>query len=119
MIAYRSLIKFLLAKGLKVVVWDGEEWAVKAKVGKPSKFNEIVDAIKAVEEAEILVLAEKHGPSLPGERLGHAKVPGGWAYIIVPGPGAVSDEESVADWSVGGVIDEWWEGPDGFFAKHC
>lgn len=78
--AYLKAIKACLAKGWLLSVYDGEEWAVIFS----TRYKAVKEAIEAVEEATVMVRkADK-------TRLGSF-------YVILPG--AVSDEESVADWS--------------------
>lgn len=106
MIAYRSLVKWALSKGYRVVVWDGEEWAVK--VGSGDKFQKIIDAIKSVDESELVVVEVVAGPPREGRAYLTRRV--GWAQVICPGPGWVSDEESVADYApADGEINDWFE----------
>ena len=50
-LAYRTLVKNAIAKGFTVSVWDGEEWQVK----RSNKLEEICDAIKSVEEAQLRI----------------------------------------------------------------
>ncbi len=47
--AYLELIRFSLAKGLNISVFDGEEWAVK----NSTSLRTIDAAIKSVEAAEL------------------------------------------------------------------
>jgi hypothetical protein len=50
-LAYRELIKKALAANLTVSVYDGEEWQVK----RSTKLNEIVAAVKSVDEAWLMI----------------------------------------------------------------
>lgn len=50
-LAYRTLVKNALTKGFTVSVWDGEEW----QVNRSNKLEEICDAIKSVEEAQLRI----------------------------------------------------------------
>ena len=105
MIAYRDLVRHALARDVRIAVWDGEEWAVRVKSGMPSKFNEVVEAIKSVEECSLRFFVDLVGPVRPKEP---KLLDVGWAYVILPGPGHVSDEESVADFS-GDFVDAWFD----------
>jgi hypothetical protein len=49
--AYKHLIKYALAKGCTVSVWDGEEWQVK----RSTSFKAINEAIESVEEAALRI----------------------------------------------------------------
>ena len=49
--AYRHLVRFALALGHTVSVWDGEAWQVK----RSKSLKAIVDAIKSVEEAQLRI----------------------------------------------------------------
>ena len=49
--AYKDLVKYALKNNDTVSVFDGEEWAVRRSVS----FQEIVDAIESVEEAELRI----------------------------------------------------------------
>jgi chlorite dismutase len=49
--AYKHLIKYALAKGCTVSVWDGEEWQVK----RSTSFKAINDAVESVEEAALRI----------------------------------------------------------------
>lgn len=62
--AYISLIKFALASGHVISVYDGEEWAVK----KSSAYKAIKEAVESVEEAELTIR------NASGENLGWALV---------------------------------------------
>jgi hypothetical protein len=47
--AYIDLIEFALKDNCKISVWDGGEWQIKKSI----LLNEIVDAVKSVEEAKL------------------------------------------------------------------
>jgi hypothetical protein len=49
--AYRHFIKYALAKGCTVSVWDGEEWQVL----RSNKLKAITDAVESVEEAALRI----------------------------------------------------------------
>jgi hypothetical protein len=84
--AYKSLIKYTLANGYTVSVWDGEEWQVKRSTG----YQAIVDAIESVEVAELRI------------RDADGKVIG-WAQIIPD----LEDDETVADHTDNDFFSMW------------
>jgi hypothetical protein len=49
--AYKHLVKYALAQGHVISVWDGEEW----QVSHSAKYQKIIDAIESVEEAELKI----------------------------------------------------------------
>ena len=49
--AYKALVKYALSMGHTVSVYDGGEWEVK----RSSKYQQIIDCIESVEEAEIVI----------------------------------------------------------------
>lgn len=75
--AYHKLVDLALQHGLLISVYDGETWEVKRSQDR----KEIVEAIEAVEEAQ-LSLRDTNGNRV------------GWALII---PHGVGDDETVAD----------------------
>ena len=85
--AYRSLVKFALAKDMTVSVWDGEEWQVKKSTG----FKAIIDAIESVEVAELRI-RDKDSNIVA------------WAQII---PFGLEDDETVVDNTVNDFMTEW------------
>lgn len=78
--AYLKAIKAILARGWKISVYDGEEWAEKLS----TSYKAVKDAIEAVEEAKLVV--RKNDPERT--RLGSL-------YVL---PYGVGPEESIADW---------------------
>lgn len=87
--AYIDLIKFALAKGCTISVWDGEEWQVK----KSTKQKTIVEAVKSVEEAQLRIR------DAAGNMVFWARVS---AYDLQP-------DETVIDWSDNPFGNEWIE----------
>ena len=85
--AYVSLVKYAVHNGYTVSVWDGEEWQVK----KSSSYEEIVSAIRSVEEAVLLIRDHK------GLKVAHATVL----------PYGVGDDETVSDWVISPFMAEW------------
>lgn len=49
--AYLNLVKYALAQGCTLSVWDGEEWQVKRSTG----YKAVVEAIESVEEAQLRI----------------------------------------------------------------
>ena len=84
-LAYRTLVKNALAKGYTVSVFDGEEWPVK----RNSKFEEICDAIKSVEEAQLRIYNAE-------ERIG-------WALVSAYG---LEPDETVIDYTCTEIMEE-------------
>lgn len=91
--AYKHLVKYALAQGNTVSVWDGEEWQVKRSSG----YKAIVEAIESVEEAEI-VIRDKAGDKL------------GWALVSAFG---LADDETVIDFTITEFTDQWNESYEG------
>jgi hypothetical protein len=87
--AYRHLVKFVLSKNYSISVWDGEEWQVK----RSNKFQEIIDAIESVEEAELRIRNEE-------------KVVVGVASVSAFG---LEDDETVTDYTMTELMQEWEE----------
>ena len=84
--AYKHLVKHSLARGFTVSVFDGEEWDVK----RSSKYQEIINSIESVEEAQIRI-RDTEGVNV------------GWA-LIIPG---LEDDETVADYTCTDFMDTW------------
>lgn len=90
--AYKHLVKFALAQGYVVSVWDGEEWQIK----RSNKFKEIIDAIESVEEAELRI------------RSIDATTDGGITWVRVSAFG-LADDETVVDYYDNKFMQEWEE----------
>ena len=88
--AYRHLVKFALNKGYDISVWDGEEWQVK----RSTKFQNIIDAIESVEEAQIKIRMQDYGNLV------------GVANISAFG---LEDDETVTDHNLSQFMQEWEE----------
>jgi len=88
---HRKLIRHLLAHPdvLSLSVDDGGDFPAVEETRNRSK---IVEAVESVDDATIVV------HMMHGGR--------GWAQII---PYAVDADETVVDFSAGGIIDEWFE----------
>jgi hypothetical protein len=87
--AYKHLVKHALAKGHTVSVYDGEEWQVRRSVA----YQEIVDAIESVEEAEITIR------DIEGNKE---------AWVLI-GAFGLADDETVMDYSDNEFMENWWE----------
>lgn len=85
--AYKHFVKHALAAGLDVTVWDGGDEPAERHC---TKYQKIIDAIEAVEIAELLVYKN-------GKRCG-------WAQVM---PFGLEDEETMVDYSVSSFFDDW------------
>jgi hypothetical protein len=85
--AYEHLVRYALAGGNTVSVFDGEIWEVK----RSTDYQAIVDCINSVEEAEILI-ADNEGRQI------------GWALVSAYG---LADDETVIDYTVHSFTDDW------------
>jgi hypothetical protein len=85
--AYKHLVKHTLAKGHTISVWDGEEWQVRRSVA----YQEIVDAIESVEEAEITIR------DIEGNKE---------AWVLI-GAFGLADDETVMDHSDNKFMQDW------------
>lgn len=88
--AYKNLVKYTLAKGYTVSVFDGEEWAVTKSAG----YNEIIEAIESVEEAEL------HLHILDSANTKRTT----WVRVSAYG---LEDDETVVDHYVNEFMDGW------------
>lgn len=86
--AHKHLVKYSLAQGYNVSVWDGEEW----QVSHSSNFDAIIDAIESVEEAQIKIRIPEYGTLVA------------WTLII---PYGLEDDETVADYSDNEFMMKW------------
>ena len=86
--AYKHLVKYALAQGHVISVWDGEEW----QVSHSTKYQNIIDAIESVEEANVVIRL-----SVGGERIG-------WAQVI---PYGLEDDETVVDYICSDFMEKW------------
>ncbi len=85
--AYKHLVKDALAQGHTISVWDGEEWQVRRSVA----YQEIVDAIESVEEAEITIR------DIEGNKE---------AWVLI-GAFGLADDETVMDHSDNKFMQDW------------
>lgn len=85
--AYLNLVKFALRCGYRVSVYDGEEWPVKRSTG----YQEIVEAIESVEEADLMVFTQDF------QKIAWAKVS---AFGLEP-------DETVVDYSCNSFMEDW------------
>ena len=86
--AYRHLIKYALANGHTVSVWDGEEWQAK----RSDKFQAIADAVESVEEAALRI----HDAS--GQTI---------AQSVSVSAFGLEDDETVTDYTICPFMDDW------------
>lgn len=86
--AYKNLVKYTLAKGYTVSVFDGEEWAVT----QSTSYNEIIEAIESVEEAELNIRDIENRKRMA------------WVRVSAFG---LEDEETVVDHTVDEFMDAW------------
>lgn len=84
--AYVTLVNEMIAGGYAITVWDGEEWATRRSTNKV----EILEAIEAVEEAELRVFE-------PDTCAGRGKQIG-WAQVS---PYGLAPDETVVDYTIG------------------
>lgn len=87
--AYQHLIRFALARGCTVSVWDGEEWQVK----RCHAYKQIVDAIQSVEEAQLRI-RDQDGKAIA------------WALVSAYG---LEPDETVVDNTMNEFMTEWDE----------
>jgi hypothetical protein len=88
--AYKHLVKFALAQGYVISVWDGEEWQIK----RSNKFKEIIDAIESVEEAELKIRSADLDDLIT------------WVRVSAFG---LADDETVVDYYDNKFMQEWEE----------
>ena len=91
--AYKHLVKYALAQGLVVSVWDGELWEVQ----RSNKYKTIVDCIEAVEEADIKI-RDIHGKFVA------------WALVSAYG---LADDETVINSTDNNFMADWLNSYDG------
>jgi len=89
--AYKHLVKFALAQGHVISVWDGEEWQVK----RSNHYKDIIDAIESVEEAELRIRSTE-------------ATNGGLTLVWVSAFG-LADDETVVDYYDNKFMQEWEE----------
>lgn len=87
--AYEHLIRYALANGATVSVWDGGGWD-QNRAGIDNAHH-LIAAIEAVDEAEITI-RDKHDRRL------------GWARVSAYG---LADDETVVDYTVNDFMNEW------------
>lgn len=86
--AYKHLVKHALSLGHTCSVWDGEEW----QVSHSTKYQNIIEAIESVEEAQIKIRVASYGNLVA------------WALISAYG---LADDETVIDYSDNKFMQEW------------
>ena len=85
--AYEHLVRFALAAGHNISVFDGEEWATD----KSTDYQAIIEAIESVEEAELVINAT-------------ADIRMAWARVAAFG---LADDETVIDYTVNDFTTAW------------
>jgi len=88
--AYKHLVKHALSQGHTISVWDGEEW----QVSHSTKYQNIVEAIESVEEANVVIRLATGGARI------------GWAQVI---PYGLEDDETVVDYICSEFMENWWK----------
>ena len=88
--AYKHLVKYALAQGHVISVWDGEEW----QVSHCSKYQKIIDAIESVEEAELKIRSADLDDLIT------------WVRVSAFG---LEDDETVVDYYDNKFMQEWEE----------
>lgn len=91
--AYKHLVKYALAQGLVVSVYDGEVWEVK----RSDKYKAIIDCIESVEEAD-LKIRDVHGKPIA------------WALVSAYG---LADDETVINSTDNNWMADWLNAYDG------
>lgn len=87
--AYKHLIKHALAQGHTCSVWDGEEW----QVSHSTKYQNIIEAIESVEEAQIKIRIPSYGNLVA------------WALVSAFG---LADDETVMDHADNKFMENWY-----------
>ena len=85
--AYEHLVRYALAAGNTVSVYDGEEWPVR----ESTNAQEIIEHIESVEEAELIIKDPIDRRDL-------------WARVSAFG---LADDETVIDYTVHSFTDDW------------
>ncbi len=86
--AYQHLVRYALATAQAVSVWDGEGWATD----KSTDYQEIIEAIESVEEAELVIFDRETGSRTA------------WARVAAFG---LADDETVIDYTVNDFTTAW------------
>lgn len=97
--AYEHLIRFALAKGATISVWDGEEW----QESRSKDAAACIAAVESVEEAEIVI----RDTDSKDRRLG-------WALVSAYG---LLDDETVIDYGVNDYMNAWQAAYDARLAE--
>jgi hypothetical protein len=85
--AYQHLVRYALAQGNRISVYDGEEWPVR----ESTNAQEIIEHIESVEEAELIIKDPIDRRDL-------------WARVSAYG---LADDETVIDYTVHSFTDDW------------
>jgi hypothetical protein len=84
--AYAHLIRYALANGATVSVWDGEEW----QESRSTDAAACIAAIESVEEAELVIKNNERRMA--------------WARVAAFG---LADDETVVDYTVNDFMNKW------------
>jgi hypothetical protein len=84
--AYIHLVRYALANGATVSVWDGEEW----QESRSTDAAAIIAAIESVEEAELVIKNNERRMA--------------WVRVSAFG---LADDETVVDYTVNDFMNEW------------
>ena len=86
--AHLNLIKYALAQGCTISVWDGEEWQIK----RSTSYKDIKDATESVDESQLRIRDSEDNVV-------------GWALVI---PDCTFEpEEYVVDYSCTLFMEQW------------
>ena len=85
--AYQHLVRYALAQGNRISVYDGEEWPVR----ESTNAQEIIEHIESVEEAELIIKDPIDRRDL-------------WARVSAYG---LADDETVIDYTVNDFMNSW------------
>lgn len=95
--AYAHLIRYALAKGATVSVWDGEEW----QESRSTDAAACIAAVESVEEAEIVIWGNERQV---GWEVADNERRMAWVRVSAFG---LADDETVVDYTVNDFMNEW------------
>jgi hypothetical protein len=84
--AYKHLVRYALADGANISVFDGEEW----QENRSTNAAAIIAAIESVEEAELIIKNNERRIA--------------WARVAAYG---LADDETVVDYTVNDFMNAW------------
>ena len=97
--AHLNLIKYSLAQGCTISVWDGEEWQVK----RSTSYKDIKDAAESVDESQLRIRDSEDNVV-------------GWALVIPDC--SFQPDEYVVDHSITPFMSQWDEQYTALRFKH-